>query len=113
MNCEGYSSGETKPGWANRATGGGSVGLSCVGVGNSVTAWAAASRSCLSLSFLFFFSFFLHFRLFRLVLVLSLQLWVLFFLLFFFFFFTLFFLTFHGLLPELPLGLVSWIIGMV
>ena len=50
------------------ATVDGGVGLSRVGVGSGTKAWAAASRSRLSLSF------FLHFRLFRLVLVWSLQL---------------------------------------
>ena len=88
MNCEGWSSGETKLGWAYRAIDGGGVGLarssnevgfgyatvdgevglSRVGVGSGVKVWAAVSRSRLSLSF------FLHFRLFRLVLVWSLQL---------------------------------------
>ena len=37
------------------ATADGNVGLFRVGVGNGVTAWAAASRSRLSLSFLLFF----------------------------------------------------------
>ena len=39
-------------------TANGDMGLSRMGVGSGVTAWAVASQSRLSLSFLFFFFFF-------------------------------------------------------